>query len=197
MNLPNKKTELRLRVVKHNRSKTDFSQFKKAVFVNSLQELRELLQRQSSRLTVDDRLRKGVVEGGYTNPERIYTISQIANYPKFCLFSKSKRRNGIGDVRYSLGNRIELFIRIRRICIIILRLHWRITCRWREEGRVRRCRERGMIAFRQSCWEGSCVIRCHISTTLNLNHILRICCSPSDYKSSPSSLILTTLPRLS
>lgn len=113
VNSPSKKAEPKLRASKHHRSKTDSFQFKKAVFVNSLQELRESLQRRSSGLTVSDRLRKGVVQGGYTNSERIRIISQVGDYPRFCLFSKSKQRTGAGDVRYFLSNRIELSIKMK------------------------------------------------------------------------------------
>ena len=93
MNNPNKKTELKQKIIHHKRSKTDLFQFKKAVFINSLQELRELLQKQSDRLTLNDRIRKGVVDGGYIDPERIHLITHIENN------LKSKRRNGILDMR--------------------------------------------------------------------------------------------------
>lgn len=90
---PNKKIEPKLRKIHHNRSKTDSFQFKKAVFVNSLQELRDTLQKQSERLTLNDRLRKGMVDGGYIDTERIQLIAQINN------FKKIKQRNGINEIR--------------------------------------------------------------------------------------------------
>lgn len=73
----NKFIEVNSEIIHHNRNKTDPFQFRKAVFVNSLKELKTTLQRQSDKLNLNDRLRKGVIEGGYTN--RIQLVAQTGN----------------------------------------------------------------------------------------------------------------------
>ena len=76
------------------KTSTDFD---KARFMSSLKMVKEFLNKKSNALTMNDMIRKGGVDGGYSNDSKIHLVTVME---KTKISNKFNGRNNLNGLRY-------------------------------------------------------------------------------------------------